>query len=497
MSFDGFCCMKKPTNFTYTVSGQDGRNEGPFGFDEMKRRIADGRITGSTFVQRSDSPHWSTAADFPELKVKDVVVSRYDHEAGPDALTQEIEESRFRRAVRSGAGWFFWIAAMSLINSFAAFLGSEAGFALGLSIVYPLGETGANFGATGSLVALVLGLALTLFYFFCGVAGWKKYFTPYLLGLALYAGDTALAFVTFDWISAAIHVIALMFMCQGLVAHLNNRGEDWTVKLVLPYAVAALLVAGGGWGLVVASNPARQDSSPESWAGKPVAEWPQLVLTHDSEFRGHSGLKGASAFLIELPDERIIAATAKHLLGADGGVSPKLHVNEIDGAIVTWNLHPRSKPDGTVAVKGLFGPTGAHGALDDWLLLQIDPAESNLPASPLKLRHAPLQKGEPVYIVGVRYDNGENTQEVFPGKVTNPDYGIIEGTLDKPVNLEGFSGAPVLDANGHVVAVLTGSHSNADKSGRYKTFAGHGVGEIKRLLRAGRSAEHQTLAATR
>jgi len=426
-----------------------------------------------------------------------VVVGRYDHEDGPDALTREIEASRLRRAVRGGAGWFFWIAAMSLINSFAAFSGSDAGFALGLSIVYPLGEAGANFGATGSLIALVLGLALTLLYFFFGVAGWKKYFTPYLLGMSLYAGDTALAFVTFDWISAAIHVVALVFMCQGLIALMNNRGEDWSGKLVLPYAVAALIVAGGGLGLVWASNPAAQKLVPETWASKPATEWPQLVLTHDSEFRGRSGLKGASAFLMELPDQRVVAATAKHLLGEAGGVTPKVKVNEMSETIVSWNLHPRSKPGATVAVTGLFGPTGAYGALDDWLLLHVDQDASTLPAAPLKLRLKPLQRGEAVYVVGVRYDNEENTQEVFSGKVTNPEYGIIEGTLEKPANLKGFSGAPVLDANGHVVAVLTGSRSNPDKSGRYKTFAGHGVEEIKRLVRIQQSSDGQTFAAIR
>lgn len=489
--------MKKTTNFTYTVSGQDGQNEGPFGFDEIKRRIADGRIIGSTFVQRNDSEHWSTAADYPELNVKDVVVSRYDREAGPDALTQEIEESRFRRAVRSGAGWFFWIAAMSGINSLAAFSGSEAGFALGLSIVYPLNEAGAMFGATGSLIALVLSLALAVLYFFFGVAGWKKYFTPYLLGMSLYAGDTALAFVTFDWISAAIHVVALVFMYQGITAHMNNRDCGWTGKLVLPYAIAALFVAGGGLGLVAAGNPGAQKLEPETWAGKPVAEWPLLVLTHDSEFRGHTGLQGASAFLIELPDGRLIAATAKHLLGADGGVSPKLRVGEVEGAIVAWRLHPRSNPESAVAVTGLFGQTGAYGALDDWLLLEIDQPSSTLPVSPLKLRHRPLQKGETVYIVGVRYDNSANTQEVFSGKVTNPAYGIIEGTLDRPVNLQGFSGAPVLDANGHVVAVLTGDRSPANEDGQFATFAGHGVEEIKRLVHSKAAADGMALAATR
>jgi len=225
----------------------------------MKRRIAEGSVTGSTIIQRSDSTRWATASDFTELGVNDVVTSRYDHENGPDALTQEIEEYRFKRAVRAGAGWFFWIAALSLINAGSAYVASTArlhsaplietapGYALGLSVVYPLGEFGARFGGMGALLALALNIGLVLFYLFCGVAGWKKYFTPYLLGMSFYAGDTALAFLAGDWISAGIHVLALLFLYCGLDALLENRQMTWANGSLLRAGVLAIAVAAGGW----------------------------------------------------------------------------------------------------------------------------------------------------------------------------------------------------------------------------------------------------------
>jgi hypothetical protein len=57
-------------------------------------------------------------------------------------------------------------------------------------------------------------------------------------------------------------------------------------------------------------------------ASKAPREWPQLVLTNRAEFNGHTPLQGASAFLIKTLDGRTLAATAKHLIGANGGVEP-------------------------------------------------------------------------------------------------------------------------------------------------------------------------------
>jgi hypothetical protein len=229
-------------------------------------------------------------------------------------------------------------------------------------------------------------------------------------------------------------------------------------------------------------NPASQTLPRESWASQPTTNWPALALTHETEFRGHTALEGATAFLVELPDKRVVAATAKHLLGPDGGVEPRLRLADVKGAVVHWSLHPRSKPESTVAVAGIHGTPNDYRASEEWLLLDLDPKESKFPATPLKVRQKPLTRDEKVFIVGVRYDNAKNAQEVFPGKITTPSRGLIEGTLDAPANLDGFSGAPIVDADGHVVGLITGTRSNPDKQGRYATFAGHGVEEVRGLL---------------
>jgi hypothetical protein len=46
------------------------------------------------------------------------------------------------------------------------------------------------------------------------------------------------------------------------------------------------------------SNAERADSTPPppEWVKKTPKDWPQIVLTNDAKFKGHSGLKGASAF---------------------------------------------------------------------------------------------------------------------------------------------------------------------------------------------------------
>ena len=49
-----------------------------------------------------------------------------------------------------------------------------------------------------------------ILFFFFGVAGWKKRFFPYVIGMGLFAGDTVAAYLTDDYLSVAIHAIALV-----------------------------------------------------------------------------------------------------------------------------------------------------------------------------------------------------------------------------------------------------------------------------------------------
>ena len=60
-----------------------------------------------------------------------------------------------------------------------------------------------------------------------------------------------------------------------------------------------------------------------------------------------------------------------------------------------------------------------------------------------------------VYLIGCPYVEATCKQNVYVGKVTMRAQDRFRYDIDPPVDLRGFSGAPVIDRNGHVVGVTT------------------------------------------
>lgn len=182
----------------------------------------------------------------------------------------------------------------------------------------------------------------------------------------------------------------------------------------------------------------------ELWASRPPREWPQLVLTNRAEFQGHTPLHGASAFLIKTQDGRTLAATGKHLLGANGGVEPEVSVVVFNGALQSWRLFPRTLQDQLIEA----GKVGAEGLDDrrlDWLILTLKDTGKPLPATPLRLRQRPVEVGEEVVLVGCPYDEAACKQNVYAGKITERTADHFRYDIDPSVDIRGFSGAPVVD----------------------------------------------------
>ncbi|WP_437726699.1 S1 family peptidase [Sorangium sp. So ce861] len=204
--------------------------------------------------------------------------------------------------------------------------------------------------------------------------------------------------------------------------------------------------------------PSTHSTSPvapaEPWASRPPREWPQLVLTNLAEFHGHTPLQGASAFLLKTQDDRTLIATAKHLLGRNGGVDPEISIPALDSAIRSWRLFPRTLPD-QVAEAAKVAADGLDDPRLDWLVLTLKDIAKPLPATPLPLRPRPVDVGEQVYLVGCPYAEATCKQNVYAGKVTARSGHRFRYDIDPPVDLRGFSGAPVVDQAGHVVGVMT------------------------------------------
>ena len=179
-----------------------------------------------------------------------------------------------------------------------------------------------------------------------------------------------------------------------------------------------------------------------------------MVLTNEAKFNGHTSLQGASAFLIKTRDGRTLAATARHLLGPNGGVEPEISVSQLNSAIRNWRIHPRTLPDDFVEADGV-GAAGLDDPRLDWLLLTIKPSKHELPATPLTLSSRPVEVGETVYLVGCPYVEADCKQNVYTGKITARQGNLFRYDIDPPVDIRGFSGAPILDQKGHVVGVMT------------------------------------------
>lgn len=195
--------------------------------------------------------------------------------------------------------------------------------------------------------------------------------------------------------------------------------------------------------------------SSEIWASKPPEQWPQVVLTNEASFRGHTPLHGASAFLVEEKGHRLIGATARHLLGENGGVAPVVQDAELDAVLTSWTVFPRTQRNRTAQIAGL-GANPLPSRNYDWLLLKLAPGQTELPATPLHLRPTPVGIGETVHLVGVAYSEPNVSQKVYSGKVTARAYGDrFRYDIAPPVDIRGFSGAPILDDHGLVVGVMT------------------------------------------
>ena len=207
-------------------------------------------------------------------------------------------------------------------------------------------------------------------------------------------------------------------------------------------------------------NDEKSTSEPEpvqqsSWISDDPEQWPQLVLTNLASFQGHTSLSGASGFLAENSRGEIFYATAAHVLGPNGGVKPEIRQSALDAVLKSWIAYPRTLENSAVTITGSAG-VPSRDPNNDWALLKIDQPNGRLPSEPLKFRRKRVEVGEKVYLIGVPYSEPDEAQNVYAGIVTAREHNDrFRFDLSPPVDIRGFSGAPIIDGAGLVVGVMT------------------------------------------
>ncbi|MBI2814885.1 MAG: hypothetical protein HYX71_11440 [Opitutae bacterium] len=113
--------------------------------------------------------------------------------------------------ILSGAGWFWWIAGLSVVNTIMMHSGADRSFVIGLGFTL---VADAIFKEMKLVAFIIDALALAIFFGF-GFLSRKGHLWAFVTGIALYTLDAGIYVLGQDWMSVAFHGLALFYMIRG------------------------------------------------------------------------------------------------------------------------------------------------------------------------------------------------------------------------------------------------------------------------------------------
>ena len=128
---------------------------------------------------------------------------------------QQFAALELERAIKNGANWFYWIAALTLINTVMAMSGSDSGFVLGLAFTLMVDAVAKGIGGLGIGVGVVIDAFAIGFFILLGIFANKQHKWAFIIGMLIYAVDTFLVLIGQMWLGVAIHVYALFCIWVG------------------------------------------------------------------------------------------------------------------------------------------------------------------------------------------------------------------------------------------------------------------------------------------
>lgn len=196
--------------------GADGRQYGPIALEQLKTWVGEGRITPQTNILRSDTNSWLPAAQYTELGLAQPA-------AAPAIISPAVpaNNSALERRIRVSARWFYWIAGLSLINSFMSMSKQGIVFVVGLGITQMVDGFASQLNSNGTIIGLALNVIIAGVFAMFGFFAWKRHSWAFIVGMILYVLDASLFMMLSLWLGLAFHAYVLFWLFQGLKANLQ------------------------------------------------------------------------------------------------------------------------------------------------------------------------------------------------------------------------------------------------------------------------------------
>ena len=133
-----------------------------------------------------------------------------------------VERQQLEQRMKSGANWFYWIAALSLVTSIISLAGGNWAFLVSLGVTQ-LVDAVANVGADRvgwgvKIVALVFDLVAAGLFALFGMFAGKRQTWAFVVGMVLYLLDALVCLFIGFWLGLAFHAFALYSIFGGYKA---------------------------------------------------------------------------------------------------------------------------------------------------------------------------------------------------------------------------------------------------------------------------------------
>ncbi len=111
------------------------------------------------------------------------------------------------RALRLGAGAFYVVAALALLDAALSFAAHDPGAIIGLGLTR---------WAAGVTPVAWMALSFVVGFLLLGVLAQRGRLWAFAIGAAVYALDGLIVVAAHDWVAVAIHTVVLVMMVRGL-----------------------------------------------------------------------------------------------------------------------------------------------------------------------------------------------------------------------------------------------------------------------------------------
>lgn len=138
----------------------------------------------------------------------------------PSPSPQALLRARRTATMRGGASWFFFIAALTLVNAVLFFVNANTRFVIGTGITDVANVIAANdiTGVAGTIAAVIFDAVVIAGFAGLGVLARRGTSWAFLVGGGVYALDALLLAYFTDWLSVAFHALAIFYLYRGFQA---------------------------------------------------------------------------------------------------------------------------------------------------------------------------------------------------------------------------------------------------------------------------------------